>query len=101
MVEEIFIVAVSMQHLELGWIKKSSAVDAIERKKIPDLFISLSPGDVCRRGAKRCIAHGNAPKGAGDAKARLADRSHSQAGFVAKLRRGNTGDYLHRLHGVR
>ena len=43
MVKDVFVIAVSVHYAKLGRIEKSSAIDAVEGKKISNLLIPLPP----------------------------------------------------------
>src|SRR5689334_20206472 len=90
-----------MEYRELGRVKETAGVQAIELKEVAPVGTAIGDIHGTGRGAEGAIGAGNAPSWLGHALAGASGDIDNEAGLVAIFGGRGAGDDLQGLHRVR
>ena len=99
-VEERLAVAVAVKHFEFRRVEKTVGPHRAHRHEVADLVRSGAEIEIRRRGVERAVAAHQRAARPPLIQPRLGDDAHHQAVLVAEFGGRDSGDHLHRLHGV-
>ena len=97
-IENRLVVADVVERSELRRIEKTSAANAVNREEVAELRVAESQAEVSSRGAEGAVARVDIAEHFARAQAGARGHLRHQAGLIAKLRAGRSGDQLHALN---